>query len=300
MTKDPTYSRAARASIEAKFRSWTAGSSAADREEQRLKDAATVSSSISRRWAIIAAGFALLLLLNWVDPAAVPVVVLIVVTAVAIAANLAVISIGRTGTYRWWLVYCLVITDVLIVGAFVSLAGPGGAVVGFLVATLPYTFSEGRWAGEVLALASAICYVLAASVHGALLATPTVSFTNVPPSVFLESATLLLVAITLRRLPASLFGRIRVTRAVMRQAEAGSLAVRAPAGVHDELGFLEASFNRVLDRRCAARDGRSGHSRGGLVASRGWRARLERICGGDVGGTGTRNGSAAGVGRGGP
>ena len=99
----------------------------------------------------------------------------------------------------------------------------------------------------VLALASAIVYVVAASVHGALLATPTVGFTDVPLSVFLESTIFLLVAIALRRLPASLFERIRVTRAMMRQAEAGSLAVRAPAGVHDELGFLETSFNRMLD-----------------------------------------------------
>ncbi len=247
MTKDPTHSGAPRSSIEAKFRSWTAESSAADREEQRLKDAATVSSSISRRWAIIAAGLGLLLLLKWIDPATVPVVALIVVTALAFAANLAVITIDRTGTYRWWLVYCLAVTDLLIVGAFVALAGPGGVVVGFLVATLPYTFSEGRWVGVVLAAASAICYVVAASVHGALLATPTVGFTDVPAGVFLESAIFFLVAITLRRLPASLFERIRVTRVVMRQAEAGSLVVRAPAGVHDELGFLETSFNRMVD-----------------------------------------------------
>ncbi len=118
VTKGPTHSRAARPSIEVKFRSWTADSSAADREEQRLKDASTVSSSISRRWAIIAAGFGLLLLLKWIDPATVPVVALILVTAVAIAGNLAVISIARTGTYRWWLVYCLAVMDRLIrVGA---------------------------------------------------------------------------------------------------------------------------------------------------------------------------------------
>ncbi len=247
LTKDPTHSRASRPSIEAKFRSWTAESSAADREEQRLKDAATVSSSIKRRWGIIVAGLGFLLLLKWIDPATVPVVALIVVTAVAIAANLAVITIDRTGTYRWWLVFCLAVTDLLIVGAFVSLVGPGGVVVGFLVATLPYTYSEGRWVGVVLALASAIVYVVAASVHGALLATPTVGFTDVPLSVFLESTIFLLVAITLRRLPASLFERIRVTRATMRQAEAGSLAVRAAADVHDELGFLETSFNQMLD-----------------------------------------------------
>ena len=242
MTKDSTSAKPL-PSIEARFRSWTAGFSAGDLDEQRLRDKAAVSSSIRRRWAIIAAGFAFLVL---TDPTNVPIVALTAVTAVAIAANLAVVSMDRSGTYRWWMVYALAVIDLFIVGAFVALIGPGGAVVGFLVAILPYTFSEGRWVSHALALASAILYVVASSVHGAFFATPTVDLTEVPLAVFVEAAVLLLVAITLRRAPASLFERIRVTRAVMRQAESGSLTVRAPAGRHDELGFLETSFNRML------------------------------------------------------
>ena len=87
-------------------------------------------------------------------PTNVPIVVLAAVTAVAIAVNLAVVSMDRSSTYRWWLVYVLAAMDLLIVGAFVALIGPGGAVVGFLVAILPYTFSEGRWVSHALALAT--------------------------------------------------------------------------------------------------------------------------------------------------
>ena len=246
MTKDSTSAKP-KPSIEARFRAWTAGFSADDLDEQRLRDKAAVSSSIRRRWAIIAAGFAYLVLLRLTGPTNVPIVVLAAVTAVAIAVNLAVVSMDRSSTYRWWLVYVLAVIDLLIVGAFVALIGPGGAVVGFLVAILPYTFSEGRWVSHALALASAVLYVLASSVHGALFATPTMDLTEVPRAVFVEAAVLLLVAITLRRWPASLIERIRITRAVMRQAESGSLTVRAPARRHDDLGFLETSFNRMLE-----------------------------------------------------
>ena len=158
----------------------------------------------------------------------------------------------------------------------------------------------------MLAAASAICYVVAASVHGALIATPTVGFTDVPAVVFLESTIFFLVAITLRRLPASLFERLHVTRAVMRQAEAGSLIVRAPAGVHDELGFLETSFNRMVDETSGTIAAVQREMDEVVVLAEvlsqaaGRRARLEQIRSNDIGGTGARNGSAAGAGRRGP
>src|SRR2546427_8204840 len=39
----------------------------------------------------------------------------------------------------------------------------------------------------------------------------------------------------------------RSARSMMGEAERGYLAVRAPAGELDELGFLEKSFNRMLE-----------------------------------------------------
>src|SRR2546422_10468508 len=51
----------------------------------------------------------------------------------------------------------------------------------------------------------------------------------------------------LKEIPATLIQRIRDARSVMGEAEQGFLAVRAPAGESDELGFLEQSFNRMLE-----------------------------------------------------
>src|SRR3989442_9495798 len=51
----------------------------------------------------------------------------------------------------------------------------------------------------------------------------------------------------LKRIPATLIERIRHARSVMGEAERGYLAVRAPAGESDELGFLERSFNRMIE-----------------------------------------------------
>src|SRR2546423_12474540 len=51
----------------------------------------------------------------------------------------------------------------------------------------------------------------------------------------------------LKRIPATLIERIRHARSVMGEAERGYLAVRAPAGESDELGFLGRSFNRMIE-----------------------------------------------------
>src|SRR2546426_10197954 len=63
----------------------------------------------------------------------------------------------------------------------------------------------------------------------------------------LETVVFILVAMALKRIPATLIARIRHARSVMGEAERGYLAVRAPAGELDELGFLEKSFNRMLE-----------------------------------------------------
>src|SRR6266511_3201650 len=57
----------------------------------------------------------------------------------------------------------------------------------------------------------------------------------------------MLEATAQKRIPATLIERIRHARSVMGEAERGYLAVRAPAAESDELGFLERSFNRMLE-----------------------------------------------------
>lgn len=245
--KDHNPTLAKRPSMEARFRAWTAQSSAVAIDEQHLKDAETVARGTKRRWGIIGAGLILLAALRWANISDFTAVHGGAVLVIAIAANLAAVFIARSGVFAWWFVYCSAVLDILIVGALVVLIGPGGIVVAFLVAILPYTFDEGRGVGHILALLAASTYVGAAAAHGAFIASPPVGLTELAPTVYVEALVFLVVASTLRRIPASLVERIRVSRAVMRQAEAGALRVRAPAGRNDELGFLEKSFNRILD-----------------------------------------------------
>src|SRR5260370_38789843 len=49
------------------------------------------------------------------------------------------------------------------------------------------------------------------------------------------------------RMPATMIQRIRPARSVVAEAEQGCLAVRAAAAEAGELGFLEKSFNRMLE-----------------------------------------------------
>jgi methyl-accepting chemotaxis protein len=233
--------------MEARFRAWTAESSAAAIDEQHLKDAETVARGTKRRWGIIGAGLILLLALTWANIADFTATGGAAVLVVAIAANLAAVALARSGILAWWFVYCSAALDILIVGAFVALIGPGGIVLGFLVAILPYTFDEGRGVSHLLALVAASTYVGAVAAHGTFIANPPVGLAELSPTVYVEALVFLVVASTLRRIPASLVQRIRVIRSVMRQPEAGAPGVRAPAGRHDELGFLEKSFNRMLD-----------------------------------------------------
>jgi methyl-accepting chemotaxis protein len=150
--------------------------------------------------------------------------------------------INERGWYRWWLVYALSLLDVLLVAVLVVWYGHGGFVAAFFLAVLPYAFDQGHAVGNFLVLTAALAYLGASYLHNALY-DPGASLTGAG----LETVVFILVAMALKRIPATLIARIRHARGVMGEAERGYLAVRAPAGESDELGFLERSFNRMLE-----------------------------------------------------
>ncbi len=220
--------------------------------EQRLKDLETFADSLRRRWLIIGVGAALLSfghLLEYVG-ASFPTIGFIV--GAAAIANLVLRAVLRRGWYRWWHVYALALFDVALVATLVAFYGPGGFVAGFYIAVLPYTFDQERTVGDFLVLTAALAYITASAVHGRVYETPPRSILDLQASVYLDTVLFIMVALALKRIPARLIQRIRLTRAVVHEAERGGLAVRAPAARSDELGFLDRSLNRMLEETAAA------------------------------------------------
>jgi methyl-accepting chemotaxis protein len=211
--------------------------------EQRLKDLDTFARSLSRRWVMVSAGF-VIAMLGWASGAihTEPGTIVLCAGAGAVL-NATVGLVNERGWYRWWLIYVLALLDVLLVAVLVVWFGNGGLVAAFFIAVLPYTFDQGRTVGDFLVLMASLAYLGATLLHGVLYA----DGATIPTAAYLETVVFVAVAMALKRIPATLIERIRLTRAVMGSAEQGQLAVRAAAAESDELGFMEKSLNRMLD-----------------------------------------------------
>ena len=211
--------------------------------EQRLKDLETFARSHRRRWALIAIG-ALLALIGSFSGTVPTAAGTIVLAAGGFAAlNVLIGVIHERGWYRWWLIYAFALLDVVWVAVLVVWFGHGGLVAAFFIAVLPYAFEQARGVGDFLVLTASIAYLGACYVHGRLYP----NSVGLDTGAYLETVAFILVAVGLTRIPATLIARIRLARNVMGEAEQGFLAVRAAAAESDELGFLERSFNRMLD-----------------------------------------------------
>ncbi len=215
--------------------------------EQRLKDLETITRTLGRRWWLVGLGLAIGLAGRAFDLARPHPGTMVLIAGAALILNALLGIISERGWYRWWLIYALALLDVVLAAVLVVWFGHGGFVVAFLIAVLPYTFDPGRTVGDLLVLAAALAYLGATQLHRVLYGgEPAFS-----PAPVLETVILVAVAMALKRIPTTLVERIRQARSVMGEAERGYLAVRAPAGASDELGFLEKSFNRMLDEMSA-------------------------------------------------
>src|SRR6266581_784469 len=222
--------------IEGCFRPGAAG------VEQRLKDLETIARSHRMRRVMIGVGF-VFGLVGWAATA----VKTRPTTMVLVAGGAAFVNellglIHERGWYRWWLVYALSLFDVILVAVLIVWFGNGGLIAAFFLAVLPYAFDQGHTVGNFLVLTAALAYLGASFLHNTLYE-PSRSLRDAG----LETVVFIFVAMALKRIPATLIARIRHARSVMGEAERGYLAVRAPAGESDELGFLERSFNRMIE-----------------------------------------------------
>src|SRR2546426_4415624 len=210
--------------------------------EQRLKDLETISRSHRMRRLMIGVGF-VFGLVGWAATAVKTRPTTMVLTAGGAAFLNEILGlIHERGWYRWWLVYALSLLDVILVAVLIVWFGNGGFIAAFFLAVLPYAFDQGPTVGNFLVLTAPLAYLCASFLH-ATLYEPRRSLRDAG----LETLGFILVAMALKRIPATLIERIRHARSVMGEAERGYLAVRAPAGESDELGFLERSFNRMIE-----------------------------------------------------
>src|SRR6266446_6966990 len=228
-----------RPSLASKIRGWKDDATGL---EQRLKDLETISRTHRLRRVMVAFGFALGLVGWGFGAVKTRPTTMVLVAGGAAFVNELLGLIHERGWYRWWLVYALSLFDVLLVAVLVVWFGRGGFVAAFFIAVLPYAFDQGHTVGNFLVLTAAIAYLGSSFLHNVLYE-PGASLTNAG----LDTLVFILVAMALKRIPATLISRIRHARSVMGEAERGYLAVRAPAGESDELGFLERSFNRMIE-----------------------------------------------------
>jgi len=231
---------ALRLSFAARVRGWQDDATAL---EQRFKDLETFDRSHRRRWAIAAALFVLGTLGNLSGTTPTRLGTIVLVAGAAAVLNAIVGMINERGWYRWWFIYMLAILDVALVTVLVLWFGHGGVVAALFIAVLPYAFDQGHAVGDFLVLVGSLAYLLASWAHGQLYP----GKSGLDAAAFLETGLFIAVAMTLKRIPATLIQRIRRARGVMGEAEHGFLAVRAAAAEADELGFLEKSFNRMLE-----------------------------------------------------
>ncbi|MGH7538394.1 MAG: methyl-accepting chemotaxis protein [Gemmatimonadales bacterium] len=227
-------------SIASRLRGWTDDVTGL---EQRLKDLETFARSHRRRWVLIAVGALLALIGSFGGIVPTSAGTIVLVSGGAAGLNVLVGLVHERGWYRWWLIYVFALLDVFYAATLVVWFGRGGLVAGFFIAVLPYAFDQGRGVGDFLVLTGSLAYLAASYLHGQLYP----GTAGLDTVAFIETVAFILVAVGLKRIPATLIERIRHARTVMGEAEQGYLAVRAPAAESDELGFLEKSFNRMLE-----------------------------------------------------
>src|ERR1051325_1923549 len=229
-----------RSSLASKIRGWKDDATGL---EQRLKDLETIARSLRRRWWLVGTGL-VLGLIGWaVGAVRTRPGTRVLGAGGGLILNALLGMINERGWYRWGLIYALALLDVAPVAVLIVWVGHGGFVVAFLISVLPYALDQGHTVGNFLALSAALAYLAAVQTHYALYGGDAALATGP----VLETVTLMVVAMTLKEIPATLIQRIRRTRSIMGEAEHGLLAVRAAALESDELGFLEKSFNKMIE-----------------------------------------------------
>jgi len=213
-------------------------------EEERAKDLATFRQASRRRlWSTVVIAAVLVAAMQF-GLSRVPMGTVAAMFATALALNAVLSFVGRTPAfYRRWLKYVFAVFDAALISSVVFVFGAPVLVLAYVLAIVPYSFDRGPALGYVTTGASVLGYLAASLAHNQYVpssATPL-------PQILLAAGLLLVVSQQVIQMPSRLITRLRRTRERMAQVERGDLSARADARHADELGFLERSFNGMLD-----------------------------------------------------
>lgn len=216
-------------------------------DEERQKDLVTFRNGTRRRRiAVLVVGLTLYIAVL-LGALSAPFWVMIAAFVLALGTNEAFTYYARRPqSYQRWFRYLFALFDVTLVSVLVLVFGRSSLLVVYFAAIIPYSFDQGRRLGRFVVGSAALGYALAMwgyqHSHPALIEGTVGSIAIVADIAILLVVSWLVVPIALR-----LVGRVRDTRDCIAEAEHGNLLVRAPARHSDELGFLERSFNRMLE-----------------------------------------------------
>lgn len=219
-------------------------SSLAAREELE-KDFITFRLGARRRYQATATigGAALVASLVHAAPIS-PIAVLAIAIGATVMNSLLTVFATRPDTYRWWHRYAFATLDVFLISSVVATFGNESLVTLYFLAIVPYSFDRGRLLGYYVAGLSAVAFVVSSWAYSLSAGASPVRYAWV----LVGSSMLVLVSTQIVPIAAKLIRRIRYTRDRMHDAESGDLLTRADARYSDELGFLQQSFNRMLEQ----------------------------------------------------
>jgi methyl-accepting chemotaxis protein len=214
-------------------------------DEEHEKDLVTFRLGARRRFratAILGAGAIVAAFLHISE--AKPVVAIGVTLGIMLLNFLLTRFTTRAETHQPWHRYAFATLDVLLVSTVVLSFGNEALVILYFLIVVPYSFDRGRALGQFTAILSTFAFVTSSWLFG--LMNPNVA----TRPVWTAAAAGLLLVISWQIVPiaSKLIRRIRDTREHISDAELGNLSARAESRYADELGFLQRSFNRMLEQ----------------------------------------------------
>lgn len=150
----------------------------------------------------------------------------------------------RAETHRPWHRYAFATLDAVLVSTVVMSFGNEALVVLYFLIVVPYSFDRGRSLGQYTAIVCTAAFLGSSWVFA--LMNPTVA--TRPLWTAAAAGLLLVISWQIVPIASKLIRRIRTTREHISDAELGNLASRAESRYADELGFLQRSFNRMLEQ----------------------------------------------------